>query len=80
MAELSVGLEKLDEDTAVDLIGKSDLPSYRAKPNRFMVRSFVRFLVGLGVAKPTPESVPADTKRGLLRKSVAGVRAEECQK
>ncbi len=69
MAELSVSLEELDEDTAVNLIAKSDLPSCRAKHNRFMVHSFVKFLVGLGVAKPTPESVPADTERGLLKRA-----------
>jgi integrase/recombinase XerD len=69
MAELRVSLEELDEDTAVDLIAKSDLPSCRAKHNRFMVHSFVKFLVGLGVAKPTPESVPADTERGLLKRA-----------
>ena len=73
MAELRVSLEELDEDTAVDLIAKSDLPSCRAKHNRFMVHSFVKFLVGLGVAKPTPESVPADTERGLLKRAY-----EEC--
>jgi len=69
MAELSVSLEQLDEDTAVNLIAKSDLPSCRAKHNRFMVHSFVKFLVSLGVAKPTPESVPADTERGLLKRA-----------
>src|SRR5258708_28758438 len=58
MAELNVGLEVLDEETAANLIAKLDLPSYRAKHNRFMVCSFVRFLVGLGVARPTPEAAP----------------------
>ena len=69
MAEFSVSLENLDEDTAVGLIAKSDIPPYRAKHGRFMVRSFVRFLVGLGVAKPTPESVPADTEIGRLKRA-----------
>ncbi len=69
MAELSVGLEVLDEETAADLIAKSGLPSYHAKHNRFMVRSFVKFLVDLGVAKPTPESIPADTELGRLKRA-----------
>ena len=68
MAELSVNLENLDEDTAMDLIAKSDLPSYRAKHNRFIVRSFVRFLVSFGAAKPTPELVPADSELGRLKR------------
>lgn len=67
MVELRVNLGNVDEDTGVDLIAKSDLPSYRAKDNRFMVRSFVRFLVSLGVAKPTPEPVPADTELERLK-------------
>jgi integrase/recombinase XerD len=69
LTALNSKMEELDEDTAVNLIAKSDLPSCRAKHNRFMVHSFVKFLVGLGVAKPTPESVPADTERGLLKRA-----------
>ncbi len=34
-----------------------------------MVRRFVRFLVGEGVAKPTPEVVPADTELGRLKRA-----------
>src|SRR6202012_1659022 len=45
----------------VNLIAKSCLPSCHAIHNRFMVRRFVTFLVGEGVAKPTPEAVPAGT-------------------
>src|SRR5438552_1710169 len=69
MAELGIALENLDEDTALNLITKSDLPSYRARYNRFMVRSFVKFLVSQGVAKPLPEVAPADTERGLLKRA-----------
>src|ERR1700753_3594135 len=69
MAALSVSLENLDEHTAVDLIAESDPPSCRAKRNRFMVRSFVRFLVSLGVAKPALESGPADTELGQLKRA-----------
>ena len=72
MAELGVGLESLDEENAVDLIGKSNLPSYCAKHNRFMVRSFVRFLVDLGIAKPAPESVSSDTEREQLKRAYEG--------
>jgi hypothetical protein len=63
MMVLNIGLQDLDEETAANLIAKSDLPLYRVTHHRFMVRSFVKFLVGLGVAKPTAESVPADTDR-----------------
>jgi hypothetical protein len=67
MEELSIDLNDLDEEAAVNLIAKSDLPSCHAIHNRFMVRGFVRFLVGEGVAKPTPEAVPADTRGGSRR-------------
>jgi len=69
MAELGVSLENLDEEAAVNLIATSDLAPNRGKHNRFMVRSFVRFLVGLGVAKPTPESVLDDTEFGRLKRA-----------
>ena len=67
MEEIGIGLKDLDEEAAVNLIAKSDLPSCNAKHNRFMVRGFVRFLVGEGVAKPTPDGVPADTELGRLK-------------
>lgn len=69
MVELCVNLKDLDEATGVDLIASFDLPSSRAKHHQFMVRKFVRFLVGLGVAKPTPESLSFDTERGLLKRA-----------
>jgi site-specific recombinase XerD len=69
MAELGISLENLDEEIGLELIAKSDLPSCHAKHNRFMVRSFVKFLVSLGVAKPTPQATPADTERGLLQRA-----------
>jgi site-specific recombinase XerD len=69
MRTLSIDLKDLDEETAVDLIGKSDLPPCHAKHNRFMVRRFIRFLVGIGVAKPTPETVPTDTELGRLKRA-----------
>ncbi len=34
-----------------------------------MVRSFVRFLVNAGVAKPTPEAVSVDTELGQLKQA-----------
>jgi hypothetical protein len=69
MMVFNISLKDLDEETAANLIAKSDLPSYHATYHRFIVRSFVKFLVGLGVAKPTPESVHADTERGLLKRA-----------
>ncbi len=67
MTDLGIGLKDLEEGTAADLIAKSDCPSSHSKHNRFMVRSFVRFLVGAGVAKPIPEAVPAETELGQLK-------------
>jgi integrase/recombinase XerD len=67
MAELDIGLEKLDEAIGLDLIAKSDFPSGRAKHNSFMVRSFVKFLVSLGVAQPTPHATATDTEHGQLK-------------
>jgi integrase/recombinase XerD len=67
MAEQGVGLSNLDEETALDLIAKADLPPCHVKYNRFIVRSFVKFLVSLGVAKLMPQATSADTERGLLR-------------
>jgi site-specific recombinase XerD len=69
MAELAVGLKDLDEATAVDLIGKTDLPPHRAKHRQFMVRSFVRFLLSQGVGKRTPELIPANTELGRLKRA-----------
>ena len=69
MAQLAVELSELDEATAVDLIGKADLHPYRAKYRQFMVRSFVKFLVGQGVGKPTPELIPLDTELGRLKRA-----------
>lgn len=37
MEEHGIGLKDFDEDAAVNLIAKSDLPSCHAKHNRFMV-------------------------------------------
>lgn len=68
MTVLNIGLKNLDEETAVDLIAKSGLPSYRSKHSRFIVRSFVKFLITLGAGKPTPEAAPADTVRGRLKR------------
>jgi integrase/recombinase XerD len=68
MAEIGVGMEGLNEEKAVELIAKSDLPSNHAQHHRFMVRSFVRFLVSLGVVKPTPKP-GLDTERAQLRRT-----------
>jgi site-specific recombinase XerD len=67
MDEIGIDVKDLDEETAVNLIAKSELPRYRTKHNRFIVRSFIKFLVVQGVGKQTLESVPANTDRGLLK-------------
>jgi site-specific recombinase XerD len=67
MKKLGIDLNDLDEEAAVNMIAKSDLPLCNAIHNRFMVRRFVRFLVDEGVAKPTPEAVPAGTELGRLK-------------
>ena len=69
MAATGVSLDDLDEATAVDLIGKAHLPRRRAKHHRFIVRSFVKFLVSLGAGKPTPEPVPADSEIRRLKRT-----------
>jgi integrase/recombinase XerD len=66
-AELGVSWENLDEGAAVNLVAMSDLATNRGKHDRFIIRSFFRFLIASGVRQPIPESVPADTERGLLK-------------
>jgi integrase/recombinase XerD len=68
MAEIGIGLQDLDEETAVDVIAQSDLPSYRSKNSRFMVRSFVKFLTTVGVGTLTLEATTDDTVRGGLKR------------
>jgi site-specific recombinase XerD len=67
MTERGIGLQHLDEETAVELIANSDLAPYRAKHRRFIVRRFVQFLIQLGVGKRPFEAVPADTLREQLK-------------
>ena len=68
MAALGVELHELDEDRAVELIGKSPYRSFRSKNNAFIVRTFVRFLSDLGVTKPIPAVPPDDSVRGRLKR------------
>jgi site-specific recombinase XerD len=70
MAELGIDLADLDEASAIDLIGKADMvAACRAKHYRFMVRGFVKFLVGRGAGKPTIDPIPVDSERGRLKRS-----------
>jgi hypothetical protein len=63
----NVAVKDLDEDRAVDLLMRSDGSLRWKKRTVFIVRSFVRFLQELGVAKPTLPMASADTARGRLR-------------
>src|ERR1035438_456491 len=67
MRASGIDLKDLDEDVALDLIAKSDHPSSR-RHYRFMVKEFIKFLNTLGVVKPPPETVPADSPRGQLKR------------
>jgi hypothetical protein len=63
----NVAVNDLDEDRAVDLLMRSDGSLRWKKRTVFIVRSFVRFLQELGVAKPTVPMASDDTARGRLR-------------
>jgi hypothetical protein len=63
MKAFNVDLNDLDEERAVDLISESDQPPYRCKHDRFVVKSFVKFLKTLGVAKSPRGAEPGGTGR-----------------
>jgi site-specific recombinase XerD len=71
MGALNVDLKDLDEDRAVDLIARSEQQKQRSsgrKHNAFIIRSFIKFLTGLGSVKPMLGVAPDDTVRGLLKR------------
>jgi integrase/recombinase XerD len=68
MKALDIDLKDLDEDRAADLITASKPRSSRCKHEAFIIRSFIRFLTGLGAAKPLLTMAPADTARGRLKR------------
>jgi site-specific recombinase XerD len=68
MRETGVGIKDIDEDQALDLIKRSNRPSYWKKEAGRATRRFVKFLVELGVAKPVLPPVVADTPRMRLRR------------
>jgi site-specific recombinase XerD len=67
MAVLGVKLHDLDEDWAVELIGKSPYRSFRSKTSAFIIRTFVRFLVTLRATKEVLATPPDDSARGQLK-------------
>jgi integrase/recombinase XerD len=68
MNTLNVDLKDLDDNRAVDLIAQLEPLAYRSTHNKFIVRSFIRFLTTLGVVKSPPEAAPADTVLGRLKR------------
>jgi len=68
MKAAKVKPEHLDENTAVALIAKAELPPYRSTYNRFIVKSFISFLRTRGVGIHPPEAIPDDSARGRLRR------------
>ena len=68
MTALSIDLKDLDEEKAAELIAKSDQQPYRSKHNRFIVKSFVKFLNAQGAAKPPVGAALDDTARGRLKR------------
>ncbi|HEX4000983.1 MAG TPA: site-specific integrase [Pirellulales bacterium] len=67
MVVLGVKLHDLDEDWAVELIGKSPYRSFRSKTSAFIIRTFVRFLATLGATKTVLATSPGDSARGQLK-------------
>jgi site-specific recombinase XerD len=67
MMALGVKLGDLDEDRAVELIGRSPYRSFRSKTNAFIIRAFVRFSAALGATKPVLVASRDDSVRGRLR-------------
>lgn len=69
---LHIDVKGLDSETAVGLIAKPDQPARRSKYQCFMVKSFIKFLTGLGVVKPPLEAVSDDTGRAHLKRNYEG--------
>lgn len=68
MRAINVGLKDLDEEKAVDLIASAEQPSGRRKHYAFIVRSFIKFLIGLGSVKPILATASDDSVRGCLKR------------
>lgn len=68
MTALNVELKDLDEESAVAVMSRSGLPSYRSKYGRFIARSFIKFLATAGVVKPSLATAPDDSVRGRLKR------------
>jgi integrase/recombinase XerD len=68
MKAFSIELKDLDEAKAVDLIGRAAQPPYLKTHNVFAMKTFVRFLVGLGAAGPVATLAPDESVRGRLKR------------
>ena len=68
MSALNIDLKDLDENRAVELIARPEQQSYRRKHNAFIIRSFIKFLIGLGSVSPVLAALPDDTLRGRLKR------------
>jgi site-specific recombinase XerC len=67
MTALDVKLCDLDEDRAVELIGRSPHQSFRSKANASIIRAFVRFLAALGATKPVLRASRDSGVHGCLK-------------
>lgn len=68
MRAINVGLKDLDEEKAVDLIASAEQPPGRRKHYAFIVRSFIKFLIGLGSVKPILATASDNSARGCLKR------------
>jgi site-specific recombinase XerD len=69
LAQSRTRLSEMDEHRAVELFRPEDQPPYKVKHQRFMVRRFMRFLVGLKLAAPPPEIAPRDPVRLRIKQN-----------
>jgi site-specific recombinase XerD len=67
MIALGVNLCDLDEDRAVELIGRSPNRSFRSKTSASIIAAFVRFLAALGATKPVLRASRDDNVHGRLK-------------
>jgi site-specific recombinase XerD len=63
--EIDIG--DVDENQVARLLENAEEPSLRGKFPVFIIKSCIRFLCSIGVAKPLPAPAPDDTVRGRLR-------------
>ena len=68
LKERSIEIHTFDEDQVPGLLQDIRMPGLRRKSPVFIVRSFVRFLCEMGIARPLPPPAPDNSARGQLRR------------